>query len=295
MAENRIKELRKAKGLSQQQLAEAARTSQQQIQRIEAGSQHARFDLATRISAALGEPVGKVFPSAELPLARLKKKLGGEARLSEAYRDEQASGELEEAGMDMEPAVWTVKYGVRGGANGHFRISGPDRHRLHDVLSGEDVDGFIVLDSTDRRYALNLKHLMFCHLLFDAPGIEPKTPEKTSDDDRDFTVEVYLADRGEPLRFDVDPDSESIDDETADGESTQLQGLFYFAEYGADGRLMFVDVDGETAFFRPDDVSLFSVAQRLLDPSALDDEDEEDEEEEITGHELVEPTPPEVP
>lgn len=268
MFENRIKELRKAKGLSQVQLAKAAHTSQQQIQRIEAGSQHARFDLATRISAALGEPVGKVFPSTALPLARLKRKLGGEAHMSEAYDDEQASGELEEAGIDMEPAVWTVKYSVRGGGNGHFRVSGPDMNRLRDVLGGEDVGGFIVLDSTERRYALNLKHLMFCQLLFDPPTIEPEPSDKTPEEHRDYTVEVYLADRREPLRFSVDPDGNSLEDDM-DGESAQLQDLFLYADSGADCRLMFMDWDGETAFFRPDDVSLFSVPLWLLEGDDL--------------------------
>jgi transcriptional regulator with XRE-family HTH domain len=43
MWENRIRELRKKKGLSQQALAEAAKTSQQRIQRIESSTQQARL------------------------------------------------------------------------------------------------------------------------------------------------------------------------------------------------------------------------------------------------------------
>jgi transcriptional regulator with XRE-family HTH domain len=285
---NKIKELRQAKGLTQRDLAKAAKTSQQQIQRIEAGNQHARFDLATKISAALGEPISKVFPSTTLPLARMKKRGG---KLSEVYRDEKASDELEEAGIDMEPAVWTLKYSLRGGANGHFPISGPDMHRLSSILQreerGED-DDFVVLPSADRQYALNLQHLVFCHFLFD-----PVSHELVSAEEKDQSpeVEFYLADRSEPLRFDVDPDTGSIDDDYAEGLSVQLQDLFYYAELGTNGRrLKFVDVDGETAFFRPRDVAMFSVPLWLIEPSASDEEENE-ETETAVEHRCPEPRP----
>jgi transcriptional regulator with XRE-family HTH domain len=272
MLVNKIKELRQAKGLTQRDLAKAAETSQQQIQRIEAGNQHARFDLATRISAALGEPISKVFPSTALPLARMKKR---GSKLSDVYRDENASDELEEAGIDMEPAVWTLKYSLRGGAKGHFPISGPDMHRLSSILQNEEDgedDDFVVLPSTGRQYALNLKHLVFCHLLFDSASHELVSTEEA---DKSHEVEFYLADRSEPLRFDVDPDTGSIDDDYAEGLSVQLQDLFYYANLGTNGRrLKFVDVDGETAFFRPADVAMFSVPLWLIEPNVSHEEEE---------------------
>jgi transcriptional regulator with XRE-family HTH domain len=260
MFENRIKELRNAKGLTQQQLAKAARTSQQQIQRIEAGIQHARFDLVKRISAALGQPIGKVFPSAALPLARLDRQPD--------EVDEKTSKLLEEAGIDMEPADWTAKYGLRGGAEGYFRISGPDMHRLHGVLQVEE-SGFIVISSTDRKYAFNLQHLIFCHLLFDPPSSE-KVAEKSNE------VEFCLVDQREPLRFGVDPDTSLLDEEDdPDPLSVQLQDLFYHVELGADRpRLFFVDEDVETVFLRSDDVSMFSVPLWLIEPNVSDEEED---------------------
>jgi hypothetical protein len=36
-------------------------------------------------------------------------------------------------------------------------------------------------------------------------------------------------------------------------------------------------VDGETAFFRPDDVSMFSMPLWLIEPNVSDEEDEETE------------------
>ncbi|MCK1659445.1 helix-turn-helix transcriptional regulator [Bradyrhizobium sp. 151] len=263
MFENRIKELRKTKRLTQRQLADAAKTSQQQIQRIEAGHQLARFDLATRISAALGQSITKVFPSAELPLARMK-------RRAATLDHQRASKELEAAGLDMEPEVWTVKYKLRGGAEGNFPISGPDMNRLNSILQDEAEDGFVVLPSVDRQYALNLKHLVFCQLLFDRPSIEVEAPREKS-----FEVLFYLTDQREPLRFDVDPDTSLLEqEEDPDPLAVQLQDLFYYVEMGADRRRMsFVDWDGERAFFRSDDVSMFSVPLWLIEPNA----NEEDE------------------
>jgi putative transcriptional regulator len=266
MFENRIKELRKARGLTQRQLADAANTSQQQIQRIEAGNQLARFDLATRISAALGHPINKVFPSAELPLARLRRRAG------EPETDEQTDNDLEEAGLDMEPEAWTIRYRMRGGAEGSFPISGPDRRRLKTILHDEAEQGFVVLPSTDRQYALNLKHLVFCQLLFDRPSDEDVATQEKSHE-----VHFYLADQREPLCFDVDPDTSLLgEQEDPEPISVQLQDLFFYAELGASRhRLNFVDEDGERAFFRPDDVSMFSVPLWLIEPNVSDEKDED--------------------
>jgi putative transcriptional regulator len=267
MFENRIKELRKARGLTQRQLADAAGTSQQQVQRMEAGNQLARFDLATRISAALGQPISKVFPSAEVPLARMKSRTAG-------LGHQKASQELEAAGLDIEPDVWTVKYKLRGGAEGNFPISGPDMHRLNAILHDDAESGFVVLPSVDRQYAVNLKHLTFCQLLFDRPSIEDDATREKS-----FEVHFYLTDNAEPLRFEVEPDTSLLErEEDPEPLSVQLQDLFYYAEMGADRRRMsFVDLDGERAFFRSDDVSMFSVPLWLIEPNVSDEEDDETE------------------
>ncbi|MEC4890959.1 MAG: helix-turn-helix transcriptional regulator [Nitrospira sp.] len=60
---NRIRVFRQELGLSQKALAANIGTSQQQIQRIEAGTQSVRHDLAIKISAALGAPVATLFPA----------------------------------------------------------------------------------------------------------------------------------------------------------------------------------------------------------------------------------------
>lgn len=58
---NRIKALRKARGLSQQALADAVGATRQTILTIEAERYGPSLELAFRIAHALGEPIDEVF------------------------------------------------------------------------------------------------------------------------------------------------------------------------------------------------------------------------------------------
>ena len=70
----------------------------------------------------------KVFPTTELPLSRMKRR--GQVNL---FDDGAALGELEGAGLDMDPHVWTFEYRVRGGATGNLPISSKEkRHRARE-------------------------------------------------------------------------------------------------------------------------------------------------------------------
>lgn len=269
-----MRELRKKKGLTQRQLAELAGTSQQQIQRIEGGVQNARFDLAFAICAALDTRMQEVFPSTELALKRSRKRV---KTLADVYLDSKASEELEKAGIDMEPRRWTLIYRLRGGAEGMLPISGPEYSRIWRFIQLEESDSFIVFDSVNRRYAINIKHLIFCQFQFDVHG------QVELEEDDGSGVQFYLSDKAEPLTFLVDRDVCSLDEEDS-WVDVQLQDMFHSAEMGPVGRFKFKDIDGETAFFRPDDVAMFSVELRDLEP-AMWSEDEDDEDEiESEGH-----------
>src|SRR5258705_10169790 len=104
--DNRIWHLRKARDLTQRVLAEKVGTSQQQIQRIEAGVIAVRLDLAVKIANALGTRLGDVFPK----LAKAEKKRG--RRKAPAA---QVNQELSNAGIDPDPRHWTVKFFTRDG------------------------------------------------------------------------------------------------------------------------------------------------------------------------------------
>lgn len=232
-----MRALRKKKGLTQRQLAELAGTSQQQVQRIEGGVQNAGLDLAVRICAALEARMQAVFPSTDAALKR-----SGNRRLETA-----ADGLLNpKSGKQC-----TLKYRLRGGAEGLLPISSPDCARLLRHMQGEDSNGFVVFDAGGRRYAVNSKHLTFCQFRFEpAAGLEAE--EITESD-----VQFYLSNMAEPLRFEVGALKE-------DGSWTvvQLQHLFDDAETGSRERFGFKDIDGVVTFFRPDDVAMFSVTLR---------------------------------
>lgn len=69
---NRLRDVRLRKGLKQEQLAVACKTSQQQIQRIEAGTQSVKLDLAMRIASTLETTVTSLFPDTAAIFEKLK-------------------------------------------------------------------------------------------------------------------------------------------------------------------------------------------------------------------------------
>ena len=71
VTQNKIKQFRSKRGMTQRQLAGAVGTSQQQIQRIESGVQAARFEVALKICAALDASMEQVFPAARTILKKV--------------------------------------------------------------------------------------------------------------------------------------------------------------------------------------------------------------------------------
>ena len=63
--DNYLSAIRRAKGLTQKQLALKAGTTQQTVQRVENGLQAPRFDLVISLCLALEVPLKELYPSAE--------------------------------------------------------------------------------------------------------------------------------------------------------------------------------------------------------------------------------------
>jgi transcriptional regulator with XRE-family HTH domain len=281
MAENRIKQLRSKKGLTQRELAAAAETSQQQIQRIESGVQAARFDIAVRICAALGAPMEKVFPGTK---NTLRKSAAKGNSISDLLRDEHALEELSEAGIEASGEVYAIKFLLRSGFMGINEISGQERKRLWTVVQdGDDLHNFVIFDTHSERVALNLKHLVFSQFLFD--------PISTKDDDTESTAQklmVYTSVQRAPLEFGVDPDTEDlndVDNGLAEDENAQLQSFIDSISMSTDENnvFSFMDEDGERAFFRAADVSMVTVPLSYIEPKLFESEVEGYEEENGDG------------
>jgi transcriptional regulator with XRE-family HTH domain len=69
-APNNVEAIRKAQGKSRQQLANAARTSPQYIQKLETEIRDPGIDMSRRVAEALGVPLDEAFPPAVEPAGR---------------------------------------------------------------------------------------------------------------------------------------------------------------------------------------------------------------------------------
>lgn len=270
MVPNKIKELRVSKGITQKDLAEATETSQQQIQRIEAGNQSVRFDLALKICEALDTPLEIVFPNTRLPLKRALEK---KPRLENLLQDEDLEKDLSAAGVDLSCETHSLRCGFRGGREEIFPIaSGGQKKYLWNRLQHIDEQTpFVIFDSPFKRIILNQKHLVFFQFLFDAPCNRFEEKEEEGDE-----VRVFMVGEGKPYTFGVDPD------DPVDSNDEEIVGQFADMVLKAetlidDGDLLsFMDEDGERAFFRAIDVASIEIPLWVFEPELLDEEDERD-------------------
>lgn len=273
MATNHVKSLREKQGLTQKALAEKARTSQQQIQRIERG-QLTRLDTALKIAGALDKPVEAVFPSMKAALKKLRS--GSLERLD---NDESLRAEFNKAGVDPDPKIWTFRFVLDNGVHKDVEVSSVVKSRLWSALQGQD-ELFAVFDGFEERFAINVSRLAFWQFLFD-PGaitIELGNPTKKSnadDEEREPEVSIWLGDSKEPWPLHVEPDWNDFDPDDFSG--SEMQGLFENLTLCLDKSDVFhvTDEDGETAFFRAEHVAMITATLTTVMPNLYwDDEDD---------------------
>lgn len=267
MIKNNIKRLRSEKGLTQRQLAEQAGTSQQQIQRIEAGLQAARVDLADRIATALGVSLNDLFPDlAKLKFEETPSPWGDEAEL------------VAEAGVELDPCLYTFRVRLRGGLERDFPVSARDRSRLRRMALDWDRPQIAVFDTPAERVAINMQALSLCQFLFD-PVVSAEMADGTSDvgeGERDG-LKVWLVEGGEPLWFGVEYD----DKEDDDGELGNVGGLFHDLEIADEERpVSFEDEDGEEVILLSSHVALCTVPLAYVSRALFEAEAEGEEEDE---------------
>lgn len=259
---NKIREARLRKGLTQKALAELAGTSQQQIQRIEAGLQSARLELASAISRALESTLEEIFPGTE-GLASHQYEEGW------ATRDVDAIAKAHEVGLDIDLTAHTLKILFQGGRESYFPIQSRDSDRINSVLRDPNCRGRIEFHSNGDWVQLNLDHVWVAQMLWDPPT-NLYCEAGGQDDDADLAVRVWFSGQ-EPLVYEVEPDSS---DEMLD--KYELKDLILYAGYDEDQMLRFKDSDGEWVFLRREDISMISVSLAALYPSLLDTPEEEE-------------------
>lgn len=267
---NRIHEKRAALGLSQRALAKATGTSQQQIQRIEAGVQAVRIDLAARIAGALNSSLAEVFP-------KIQKELNSKKGRSRKFAQPPLSRELlAEAGIEADPRQWTLRIGFEDGREVDYWVSAAEKERVSSIIWDATFD-FFAFDTDTKRVAANRSKINYAHFLFDL-GVIRKEQEEES-----YKVVVNFVGTKESVVYGVEPD-DADSEEDGEGFRSQLQNLFF----DMDGRdadddeiVWFDDEDGERVYLRTKQILFMEVPLLCCEPalwrSYLDNLDDSEE------------------
>ncbi len=271
---NRVRDLRTRLGWSQNELAKAAGTSQQQIQRIEIGDQSVKLDLAIRLATALKADLTEVFPQAKQALGSSRPH--NVADLTQLADNDKKRRALEDAGLDTDSDSWSLVIGLRTGAKVHLPISTEEKNRFrHNLISIEPSAPFFVFDSGHFHVGINLLEIQYVQELWEPdPTIsEWATPKFDKTD-----ITVYLRGRAEPLLFSGSPDWEDSSDEEDIG---QFESIFQIAQTFIEKYHFFdfLDGDGESVHLRAQDIELLAIPMWLTDKEFIDDELDKDDSE----------------
>jgi transcriptional regulator with XRE-family HTH domain len=273
--ENNVKQYRLEMKLSQSRLAELVGTSQQQIQRLETGRAPIRLDIGEKICKALQQPMDVLFLGSE----KAERKADRERKSSD-FLELEAWEDMRESGLEPDPRVWTIEIGLQGHDTPLFyNISPREKARIYkDIQSEEDahpeVCRFVVLESTERMLAINLRELNYCHFQFERTDVADliDTSLEASEADTHFDpirALIYQVGGGKPLSLYLEVDDQFEDD----GEMGQCRGFFYELEHDCSNsrRLCLEDNDGETIFIRVGNLALLDVPLFVLEGEEDDD------------------------
>lgn len=175
MSSNKVKYFRARLKLSQRELASLAGTSQQQVQRIEAGTITTSLELANELCKALGQPLKSVFPLAARALADLSSSMTATRTTS----DKDLS-EVSQAGIEADPSSWFFVAQLRGHEESMvFPILPSEKRRLYSAVQQEGSNqlAFAVFDSGENRVAINLSELVFCQFLQEMFPVDADKPK----------------------------------------------------------------------------------------------------------------------
>lgn len=264
----RVKEFRRALGLSQQALADAVGTSQQQIQRIEAGKATAKLDLALRIAEKLGAHLSLLFPDAAGVLDEAADFLEAERPIPDQLQEK-----LLGAGLDGHSACWTLVVRLRGHDESlELPLDPKALKSLWGWLQDSDeiapnLGDFAVFDSGGYRFALNRREVVFHQFRLHLPR-EEISQEKFFE----YELVAYFSGSSSALRIAVPRDSPPNEE----GEGGQLADIFYLManDVASDYRFPVCDGGGGYAFLRAGDLSLLVVPFGRLEGLSDDDDDE---------------------
>lgn len=300
---NKLKALRESAGISQKELAKRAGVSQLQIHRIESNKRPAPLALARVLCAAIGRSLNSVFPGSAKILTAIEKQ-----RSQGKHPPDDTHERLREVGIEGDCRVHTLKMLLRGHDEPMF-LSLPAREvdgifdRVQDEEDETEQLTFMVFDTDDLRVAINLRELVFCHLLWDAGFTlalsDDQVMIESDETDPREAVQVYLAGERTPLSFGAESEA-SHDIENEGSYFNRILFVLCIGSVQQHQRLHFVDEDGESAFLRAGDVAMLTVPLWVLDPDERFYDDDPDENDDVPpspveGDVPPSPSPPQMP
>lgn len=266
MLQNKIKQFRTQLSITQRGLAESVGTSQQQIQRIEAGKVAAKLGLAQAICAVLNKPLSAVFPDGDDALKEFR---------SYRTQTDEVLDSFAANGIEIDNGIWSVKIYLRGHQDPLWLpISAADKRRFFAYFQEKtdlDIERFFIFDSEQHRYALNTREVAFHQFLF-----EPLAPiygdgDEHGNEDFYYNVHITLENGGPIIGLSVESD-EPENEET--GALGQLDGFFDMLESGPEktARYVIADADGEDAFIRIGSIAMVKASLDALESIENDEE-----------------------
>lgn len=284
---NRLRALRKKAGITQAQLAKKAGTSQQQIQRIEAG-QSIVLELAMSISNALGSPIDKVFPGAKSFAKRLKPSPSPTEFWDAAKMSEK---DLNAADIDAEVVPWwhvilTLTNGVKRAYSLNKVELDRVWHAIQNARPNDETTEFIAFDTEDRQVVANVEHVAHVHVGWDLDldAEDAELPKAAAD----HFATVFLAHQQKPLLILAEPDERQADvlqeDEEENGADNDqpIDTLIYILCSCASRQEFHCLHDRESGshLIKAGEIALFEAPYRLL---GYDSEDDDNTVEEVLG------------
>lgn len=257
-AANNVSKFREALGLSREDLAARLQCEIRLVQYIEAGMM-TRLSVAMHVANILGKPIGVVFPALKKPL----KALGGKSYLE--ARNDDLDLKFEDAGIDPDPYLHTFRFVLRNGLERCVELASAESARLCRNLQRPPAS-FVNFQTATDCIALNVKYLALWQFVSElAPA------RMLTDSNHDPQLEIWIGAAKEAIRFDVEPDPAEFGTEGAD-DIAILQMIFFQLEHcWEDDEIFHVrDDDGNTIFFRADNVSMISLPLEAVRPDLWD-------------------------
>ncbi|NBC37801.1 helix-turn-helix domain-containing protein [Novosphingobium sp. FSY-8] len=267
MVKNKIKEFRKKAKLTQRELAKLAGTSQQQVQRLEAGVQSARLQMAESLANALNCSVHALFPA----------EASGRGAIQSPKSIAGRAVKPDDEGYEM--CYREMQLQLSNGLGFKLRIEDRemDRIRAHVLNCDDEKDAFFLVSTPQETFAFNQS--VINRIVFDFEEYLNVLDDEIADGIREQEgLKIWFKGQDVAECFGVDADDFYQSEEVGPLASLMMELDFY---EGDRGTINFETIDDEEIALFPRKIAAISLPNQFLSKELADAQSEgfaEDEE-----------------